>query len=370
MACERIRLPHLVIAALAAVLLVLSVPASGHAAERDRLASAGQLASGAGYGTGGSDAVRTLQRRLRRLGDQPGPIDGLYGPLTKGAVIRFQQRHGLAVDGIVGRQTRHSLFPGVSRTTASSAEQDTRHGTLQRESPASNHGAESASVHPHAGPVSAHAATRDGPATGKSVPPELLAALAGLAALLLLVTVRRQAELGLNVGLTCAALLGVFGIGAVAGALFATRAAPRSDDGATARSGVLLADVPVADRRAPSAPHRNTTVAVPARRTPPSSSARVSAPPSPAVRGFALAARGPVIAAAPLAPAAPEAPATSQTPADQAPATHSPPRRAEAKAPSRARAPAKQKPAADSSFGGVQAGDSSFFDAAGGAGAP
>jgi Putative peptidoglycan binding domain len=373
MACERIRLPHLAIAALAAVLLVLSVPASGHAAERDRLASAGQLASGAGYGTSGSDAVRTLQRRLRRLGDRPGPIDGLYGPLTQGAVIRFQQRHGLAVDGIVGRQTRHSLFPGVSRTTASSAEQDTRHGTLQRESPAPNSGAESASVHPHAGPVSAHAANRDGPATGKSVPPELLAALAGLAVLLLLVTVRRQAELGLNVGLTCAALLGVFGIGAVAGALFATRAAPSSDDGATARSGVLLADVPVADRRARAAPRRNTTVAVPARPARPSSSprARVSAPPPAAVSGFALApSRGPVIAAAPPAPVAPQTPAAPQAPIAQSPATRSPAIPAKPRAPSRARAPAKQNPTIGSSFGGVRAGDSALFDAAGGARVP
>jgi peptidoglycan hydrolase-like protein with peptidoglycan-binding domain len=343
-------------------------------AERDSIASAGQLASGAGYGTGGSDAVRALQRRLRRLGDQPGPIDGLYGPLTKEAVIRFQQRHGLAVDGIVGRQTRHSLFPGATRATASSAQQDTRHGTPERESPASNPGAESASVHPHAGPVSAHAATRDGPATGKSVPPELLAALAGLAALLLLVTVRRQAELGLNVGLTCAALLGVFGIGAVAGALFATRAAPRSDEGANARSGVLLADVPVADRRARAAPRRNTTVAVPARPTHPSPSApaRVSAPPSTAIRGLALAqSREPLIPAAPPAAVAPQAPAISPTPVAKSPATHQPARhRSQPRAPSRARAPAKQDPAVESSFGGVQAGDSALFDAAGGAGAP
>ena len=43
--------------------------------------------------------------------------------------------------------------------------------------------------------------------------------------------------------MTCAALLGVLGIGAVAGAIFATRAAPHGTDRATAQSG-LLADSP------------------------------------------------------------------------------------------------------------------------------
>ncbi len=43
---------------------------------------------------------------------------------------RFQQRHGLAVDGIVGRQTRRVLFAGTSRPTASSHERKTQPGTL------------------------------------------------------------------------------------------------------------------------------------------------------------------------------------------------------------------------------------------------
>src|SRR3954454_14152264 len=107
---ERTRPQHLLVAALVAVLAVLAVlwiPASGHAAERDKLASARLLERGSGYQSAtDADAVRILQRRLRRLGNEPGPIDGLYGPLTQGAVERFQQRHGLAVDGIVGRQTR------------------------------------------------------------------------------------------------------------------------------------------------------------------------------------------------------------------------------------------------------------------------
>ena len=73
--------------------------------------SAGQLegatlALGSGYNSPqGSPAVRVLQRRLVLAGDSPGPIDGLYGPLTRSAVMRFQASRGLAVDGIVGPQT-------------------------------------------------------------------------------------------------------------------------------------------------------------------------------------------------------------------------------------------------------------------------
>jgi hypothetical protein len=234
------------LAALVAVLAALWIPATGHAAERDTIASAGLLERGSGYQSDrGSDAVRTLQRRLRRLGHEPGPIDGLYGPLTQGAVERFQQRHGLAVDGVVGRQTKRSLFSGSSQPTASPAERDTEPGPLARKSPAPNIGSESAIEQPHARPVPAGAASRDGPASGTSgIPPEAIAALAALAGLLLLLTLRRQGEVRLNLGLTCAALLGVFGIGAVAGALFATRAAPRGTDRATAQSGLLLAGAP------------------------------------------------------------------------------------------------------------------------------
>jgi peptidoglycan hydrolase-like protein with peptidoglycan-binding domain len=53
----------------------------------------------------GSASVRALQRRLQRAGDNPGPIDGRYGPLTERAVQRFQAAHGLPVDGIAGRHT-------------------------------------------------------------------------------------------------------------------------------------------------------------------------------------------------------------------------------------------------------------------------
>ena len=250
MTCEPISRPRILFVALVAVLVALSIPATGHAAERDRLASAGVLERGSGYqSAAGAHAVRILQDRLRRSGDRPGPIDGLYGPLTQGAVQRFQQRHGLAVDGIVGRQTRRVLFAGTSRPTASSHERNTQPGTLTRKSPSPSFGLESAGEQPHARPVPADVASRDGPASGTSgVPPELIAALVALAGLMLVLTLRKQGEVRLNFGLTCAVLLAMFGIGAVAGALFATRAAPQGSDGATAESGILLAGTPARDR--------------------------------------------------------------------------------------------------------------------------
>ena len=91
-----------------AAALLLCLPGTGLAAGRP---DGGELLThGAGYAAdGGSAAVRQLQSALRNGAYAPGPVDGLYGPLTEGAVRRFQQAHGLAIDGIVGPQTRAAL---------------------------------------------------------------------------------------------------------------------------------------------------------------------------------------------------------------------------------------------------------------------
>jgi putative peptidoglycan binding protein/LysM domain-containing protein len=319
MTCEPTHRTRILLVALVAVLVALFIPATGHAAGRDKLASAGVLERGAGYGSaGGSHAVRILQARLGRSGDRPGPIDGLYGPLTQGAVQRFQQRHGLAVDGIVGRQTRRALFAGTTRPTASLDERDTKPGTLTRKSPSPSIGLESAGEQPHARPVPADAASRAGPVSGTSgIPPELIAALVVLAGLMLFLTLRKQGEVRLNFGLTCAVLLAVFGIGAVAGALFATRAAPKATDRATAESGILLAGTPARERPRHTAAARDAgsikipvaavsartrsarSVAAPARPVIPSSTELASVSIAPAVSRAAPIA--PVVRAAPRA---------------------------------------------------------------------
>src|SRR5262249_7335055 len=40
------------------------------------------------------------------LGFNPGPIDGIFGPMTKAALMAFQRSRGITVDGICGPQTR------------------------------------------------------------------------------------------------------------------------------------------------------------------------------------------------------------------------------------------------------------------------
>lgn len=53
--------------------------------------------------------VYGLQRRLRQLGFDPGPADGIFGPRTERAVEALQARSGLTVDGIVGPRTLRVL---------------------------------------------------------------------------------------------------------------------------------------------------------------------------------------------------------------------------------------------------------------------
>lgn len=55
------------------------------------------------------DSIEGIQQRLSNLGFHCGPIDGLKGPKTEGAIRAWQQEKGLIVDGIIGLQTRGSL---------------------------------------------------------------------------------------------------------------------------------------------------------------------------------------------------------------------------------------------------------------------
>ena len=57
----------------------------------------------------GSADVAALQVAMRANGLYPHPVDGITGPWTQGAVRTFQSRHGLAVDGVAGPQTRRAL---------------------------------------------------------------------------------------------------------------------------------------------------------------------------------------------------------------------------------------------------------------------
>ena len=78
-------------------------------------AASGSSASSTGYrllywGCKG-DAVRRLQQALLDAGyTQVRVADGIYGQWTYDAVCAYQKAHGLAVDGIAGRNTQNSLY--------------------------------------------------------------------------------------------------------------------------------------------------------------------------------------------------------------------------------------------------------------------
>lgn len=61
-------------------------------------------------GLRGTD-VMEIQSLLRKIGYDPGPIDGIFGLKTKEAVINFQRDNGLTPDGIIGPQTYRVLEP-------------------------------------------------------------------------------------------------------------------------------------------------------------------------------------------------------------------------------------------------------------------
>lgn len=58
--------------------------------------------------------VEYVKKRLKELGFYTGPVNGVYSPETRDAVIRAQQSFGLATDGIVGPDTYNAL--GLSPT--------------------------------------------------------------------------------------------------------------------------------------------------------------------------------------------------------------------------------------------------------------
>lgn len=68
------------------------------------------------WGERGS-AVTQLQQTLNNNGYWCGSTDGIFGSKTYNAVIKFQRDAGIAVDGIVGPQTRQAL--GLSSTNLS-----------------------------------------------------------------------------------------------------------------------------------------------------------------------------------------------------------------------------------------------------------
>jgi hypothetical protein len=60
-------------------------------------------------GLAASARVAALQVGLRAHGFDPGPVDGVRGPLTTTALIAFQRARSIRATGLVGRRTRRAL---------------------------------------------------------------------------------------------------------------------------------------------------------------------------------------------------------------------------------------------------------------------
>jgi len=72
-------------------------------------------------GSRGSE-VTAVQQVLKDRGLYTGSIDGIYGTLTRQAVIKFQKQQGLTADGIAGPKTLKAL--GVSIGSVANASQN------------------------------------------------------------------------------------------------------------------------------------------------------------------------------------------------------------------------------------------------------
>ncbi len=84
------------------------IPAGLYTAEELKEAGAVKLKLTVKNGSSGS-AVMELQTMLKKLGYDPGEVDGRFGPKTREAVLAFQSGYRLTMDGIVGQLTWNAL---------------------------------------------------------------------------------------------------------------------------------------------------------------------------------------------------------------------------------------------------------------------
>ncbi len=74
----------------------------------------GKLLKGGAKG----EAVKALQAVLTKLGHDTGGIDGDFGAKTRAAVKAVQEKAGLSVDGIVGKNTAGAIQAQIDEMVA------------------------------------------------------------------------------------------------------------------------------------------------------------------------------------------------------------------------------------------------------------
>jgi peptidoglycan hydrolase-like protein with peptidoglycan-binding domain len=60
-----------------------------------------------------SGDIQVAETHLQEFGFDPGPVDGVFTAQTQAAVRAYQRRYGLSVSGLLDRETRLELVPGV-----------------------------------------------------------------------------------------------------------------------------------------------------------------------------------------------------------------------------------------------------------------
>lgn len=103
---SKVRFVALVLAALTLAALLVAYGVYANAAVV-KTGSCGQI-------------VKTIQTKLKRWGYYNGSVDGIFGTQTKNAVMYFQRKNGLTVDGIVGSATAKAMGVSLSGSTSSS----------------------------------------------------------------------------------------------------------------------------------------------------------------------------------------------------------------------------------------------------------
>jgi peptidoglycan hydrolase-like protein with peptidoglycan-binding domain len=57
--------------------------------------------------------IQVAEEHLRAFGYDPGEVDGIFTAQTQTAVRAYQRRYGLTVSGLLDRETRRALVPGL-----------------------------------------------------------------------------------------------------------------------------------------------------------------------------------------------------------------------------------------------------------------
>lgn len=138
---------HLLVAALAAATLTvpLATPApAAQAAPSSTHEVASKVYPTLRYDSRG-EAVKRLQRMLHVR-----PVSGWFGPLTKAAVMRFEGRHRLPVNGIVGAPTWRALLRASEAASATRSVRTGRTCPVPGARFSDTYGSPRSS-HPHAG---------------------------------------------------------------------------------------------------------------------------------------------------------------------------------------------------------------------------